>query len=90
MRVLSGRLSAVPLTFASDHHPRQDPRMSPAKIKHRDIDRSGSSRALRPGSWGARIAKTFTSAIGLVLKGVISAVRRVLRAIVEALFSELF
>ena len=64
--------------------------MSPAQIKHRGITRSGSSRAPQRRSWGARIVKTFTSAIGLVLKGVISAVRRILKAIVEALFSDLF
>lgn len=64
--------------------------MSPAETRHPQIALSGSGRAPQRPSRGARIVKTFTSAIGFVLKGVISAVRRILKAIAEALFSDLF
>lgn len=64
--------------------------MTPAQVRLPETDRSGSRRAPRRSSWGAGIVKGFTSAIALVVKGVISIVRRILRAIVEALFSDAF
>ncbi|MDE2876797.1 MAG: hypothetical protein OXU69_12395 [Gemmatimonadota bacterium] len=64
--------------------------MTRAQIKHPQIGRSDSGRPPRRRSWGAGIVNGFTSAIALVLKGVFSIVRRILRAIVEALFSDAF
>lgn len=64
--------------------------MSPAQARYSEVSLSGSGGAPQRRSWGARIVKTFTSALALVVKGVLSAVRRILKAIVEALFSDLF